>query len=250
MRPVPAMPSSPARRCSSGSSIPDRPLPRRRALPVVPEAAGASVVPAASCAPVSTRSVVSLTYRSFPAVTCAFQRRGCPGPLRSGPRAGTQKGTGRKDARRISGEERSSASAPREARPSGRLRREPRRSSRTGQHRWVPVCSSLSRRYLRRPGQHLCPDCIDLQREGRPPRWGECGTARRRRRRRGQHQHARPGAGDDGGQPAGAQRVDQRRATPAWRRRAAAGAAGRRSPRAAAPGPGSARAPAAPSGRR
>ena len=218
IRPVPEMPSSPARRCSSGSSIPDRPLPRRRALPVVPEAAGASLVPAASCAPVSTRSVVSLTYRSFPAVTCAFQRRGCPGPLRSGPEAGTQKGTGRKNARRISGEERSSASAPREARPSGRLRREPRRSSRTGQHRWVPACSSLPRRYLRRPDQHLCPGRIDLERRasstpagvnrasgdrprrrpaGRraPARWGR----RRRRRRRARRRAAgRPAPSDSG----------------------------------------------------
>src|SRR5687768_73100 len=79
--PVPEMPSSAARRCSSGSSIPDRPLPRRRVLPAVPEAAGASLVPGASCAPVPARSVVSLTYRSFPAVTCAYQRRGCPTPV-------------------------------------------------------------------------------------------------------------------------------------------------------------------------
>ena len=103
----------------------------------------------ASCAPVAARSVVSLTYRSFPAVTCAFQRRGCPGPRRSRPGGGgARQGAGGKFARRISGEERSSASAPREARPSGRLRREPRRSSRTGQHRWLPACSSLPRRYL------------------------------------------------------------------------------------------------------
>src|SRR5688572_1087711 len=86
--PVPEMPSSAASRCSSGSSIPDRPLPRRRGLPVVPEAAGASLVPGASCAPVAARSVVSLTYRSFPAVTCAYQRRGCPVPVEPGPEAG------------------------------------------------------------------------------------------------------------------------------------------------------------------
>src|SRR5688572_7914592 len=87
IRPVPEMPSSAASRCSSGSSIPDRPLPRRRGLPVVPEAAGASLVPGASCAPVPARSVVSLTYRSFPAVTCAYQRRGCPVPAEPGPEA-------------------------------------------------------------------------------------------------------------------------------------------------------------------
>ena len=63
-------------------------------------------------------------------------------------------------------------------------------------------------------------------------------------------QHARPGAGDDGGVPARAQPVDQRRATRASRRPAAAGAAGRRWPRAAAPGPRSARARAARTGRR
>src|SRR5687767_6394570 len=81
IRPVPEMPSSAASRCSSGSSIPARPLPRRRELPAVPEAAGASLVPGASCAPVAAKSVVSLTYRSFPAVTCAYQRRGCPVPV-------------------------------------------------------------------------------------------------------------------------------------------------------------------------
>src|SRR3954466_12985962 len=80
IRPVPEMPSSPASRWSSGSSIPDSPLPRRRKLPVFPEAAGASEVPAASCVPVTTRSVVSLTYRSFPAVTCALPAQGSPTP--------------------------------------------------------------------------------------------------------------------------------------------------------------------------
>src|SRR3954452_24628205 len=80
IRPVPEMPSSPASRWSSGSSIPDSPLPRRRELPVFPEAAGASEVPAASWVPVTTRSVVSLTYRSFPAVTCALPAQGSPTP--------------------------------------------------------------------------------------------------------------------------------------------------------------------------
>jgi hypothetical protein len=74
IRAVPGMPSSPARRCSSGSSMPDRPLPRRRER-AAPASAAPSVDGVASLA-TSTRSVVSLTYRSFPAVTCACRRRG------------------------------------------------------------------------------------------------------------------------------------------------------------------------------
>src|SRR3954451_476483 len=175
IRPVPEMPSSPASRWSSGSSIPDSPLPRRRELPVVPEAAGASEVPAASCVPVTARSVVSLTYRSFPAVTCALPAQGFPDPWRSGPEAGTHEGTGRNNARRISGEERSSASAPREARPSERLRSELRRSSRPRQHRWLPACSSLSRRYPRVPIEHSSPSEVDLQRVDRPVRGRDLG---------------------------------------------------------------------------
>ena len=96
IRPVPEMPSSPARRCSSGSSIPDRPLPRRRALPVVPEAADASVVPAAACAPVSTRSEVSLTYRSFPAVNLRVPAQGVPRPSGVRPGGGDTEGDGSK----------------------------------------------------------------------------------------------------------------------------------------------------------
>src|SRR3954463_2891553 len=170
IRPVPEMPSSPASRWSSGSSIPDSPLPRRRELPVVPEAAVASLGPAASCVPVTTRSVVSLTYRSFPAVTCAYRRRGPPAP--GGParrREHTRKRDG-KIARRISGEENSSASAPREARPSERLRRELRRSSRPRQHRRVPVCSSLSRRYLSVPIERTGTIGVHLQGKDRPAR--------------------------------------------------------------------------------
>ena len=172
--PVPEMPSSAARRCSSGSSIPDRPLPRRRGLPAVPEAAGASLGPGASCAPVVARSVVSLTYRSFPAVTCAYQRRGCPVPVVSRPGGGGATGSGWRiceaDQRRR---------GDRLLRPRARLARvggyavsldAAHGLDNTGGYRRVPryvddTCSH-------RPG-HRRPVRIDLQREHRPPRRGE-----------------------------------------------------------------------------
>ena len=131
IRPVPVMPSSAARRCSSGSSIPDSPLPRRRVRArlsqerQVPRSAG-RVLRAGR----PTRSVVSLTYRSFPAVTCAVPAQGVtrsPGDSgREGRRA--QWTYGSRGARRISGDGIDRLHRPR-ARLArvGRLRREPRR---------------------------------------------------------------------------------------------------------------------------
>src|SRR3954452_18481343 len=199
IRAVPEIPSSAARRCSSGSSIPDRPLPRRRGRFAVPEAAGASLEPAASGVPVTTRSVVSLTYRSFPAVTCAVRAQGCSGSRRVRPGGGSSCGKRVESARWFRGDGKSIVcDAPREARPIGRLLRELRRSSRTGQHRRFPACSSLSRRYLSGRVQYPGPLGIDRQRQRRPPRRSEQRHARDVVPR-GQHQHARPGAGDDGG---------------------------------------------------
>src|SRR3954452_20549947 len=100
-------------------------------------------------------------------------------------------------ARRKSGDGMIVYNAPREARPWGRLRHEPRRDPRTRQHRSVPACSSLSGRYLGPIRDYVGPPGVDIESERTPPRWGEAGHVADAVGR-AEHHDAGAGPGDDG----------------------------------------------------
>ena len=244
IRAVPEMPRSAARRCSSGSSIAGQAGAAATRRGRRPRSGRRLGVPAASVRRVRDEVGGVAHVRSFPAVPARASAGGAPvadvGPART---AGRARDTGRRDARRISGDDTSARFGPARGSPEcGGYAVEPRRSSRT----WTTpagtgVFHCCRGRYLQDApaAQHARPTARQIDRpsgsDRATPRRRDRPDRRRRPRRRASTSTRRPGAGDDGGGPAARAAGRPARATRGIAAaRGTPGAAGPRWPRAAA----------------